>query len=285
MAIKRVVDVSFWKDSTVLDEYSVEDKYFMLYLFTNPNSELLGLYKLPIKIISFETGYTVEVVRTLLERFENKYQIIIYDYSTQEIFIKNFIKKSMIKGGKPVYDAFVSKWNSLKSDKLKKEFKKHHSNNEIENKTLKDFISYISYLNIDSNTNDYDYDYDYDRHVNVSCNVSLNEKKNVYFENPLINELFINFLENRIELFGKKINTKHSINLLVNKLNKYDDETKEQMINNSLENSWKGIFEIKQNNFKSKQKVIGNMNGWYQEEEKELTEEELKELEEIRKLM
>ena len=51
----------------------------------------------------------------------------------------------------------------------------------IENKTLKDFISYISYLNIDSNTNDYDndYDYDYDRHVNVSCNVSLNEKKNV----------------------------------------------------------------------------------------------------------
>ena len=36
---------------------------------------------------------------------------------------------------------------------------------------------------------------------------------------------------------------------------------------------------------KPKQKVIGNMNGWYQEEEKELTEEELKELEDIKKLM
>ena len=116
-------------------------------------------------------------------------------------------------------------------------------------------------------------------------NTELNKTKDFYFENPLINELFINFLENRIELFGKKINTKHSINLLVNKLNKFDDETKEQMINNSLENSWKGIFEIKQNNFKSKQRTIGSTKDWNKVEDRELTDEEKREMKDIIKKM
>ena len=38
-------------------------------------------------------------------------------------------------------------------------------------------------------------------------------------------------------------------------------------------------------NNSSKQKVIGNMNSWYQEEEKELSDQELKELEEIIEMM
>ena len=33
---------------------------------------------------------------------------------------------------------------------------------------------------------------------------------------------------------------------MVNKLNNYDDNIKKQMIENSIVNSWKGVFEIKE---------------------------------------
>ncbi|BAX71292.1 hypothetical protein [Leuconostoc suionicum] len=46
MAIKRIVDTRFWNDNKVIDTFSVEDKYFLLYLMTNPESTQLGIYKL-----------------------------------------------------------------------------------------------------------------------------------------------------------------------------------------------------------------------------------------------
>ena len=54
----------------MIDKYSVEDKYFLLYLMTNPHTTQVGIYKLPKRLISFETGYTVESVSVILERFE-----------------------------------------------------------------------------------------------------------------------------------------------------------------------------------------------------------------------
>ena len=48
MGIKRIVDVSFWTDGKV-DEFSPEDKYFMLYLLTNPFSKQLGIYEISIR--------------------------------------------------------------------------------------------------------------------------------------------------------------------------------------------------------------------------------------------
>ncbi|SDJ68731.1 DnaD domain protein [Alkalibacterium thalassium] len=102
--IKRIVNVDFWQDDKVIDTYSVEDKYFLLYLMTNPKSKQLGIYKLPKKIMAFEMGYSLDTVKVLLDRFETKYQNIIYNHSTQEIAVLNSLKYSIVKGGKPVED-------------------------------------------------------------------------------------------------------------------------------------------------------------------------------------
>ncbi|MBQ2324639.1 MAG: hypothetical protein II377_00160, partial [Clostridia bacterium] len=40
----------------------------------------------------------------LLERFESTYEMIIFSRSTNEIAIKNFLRHSIVKGGKPVED-------------------------------------------------------------------------------------------------------------------------------------------------------------------------------------
>ena len=102
MAIKRIVSVDFWTDEKVMDMFSAEDKYFMLYLLTNPHTTQLGIYKFNCKLAGFELGLSIETVKVLLDRFENKYHLVRYSATTQEIAIKNYLRHSVITGGTPV---------------------------------------------------------------------------------------------------------------------------------------------------------------------------------------
>lgn len=78
----------------------------------------------------------------------------------------------------------------------------------------------------------------------MSMSMSMsNIYNNIYFNNKELNSIFIDFLEMRKKL--KAVNSDRAINALINKLNNYDDETKYKMIEQSIENSWKGLFELK----------------------------------------
>lgn len=116
--MKRIVDTNFWTDSPVIDHYSVEDKFFMLYLSTNPKTTQVGIYSLPLKIISFETGFTIEVVQVLMERFTQTYQTVSYHYDTQEISVLNSLKYSIVKGGRPVSDLLKRELNKVNYGEL-----------------------------------------------------------------------------------------------------------------------------------------------------------------------
>lgn len=116
--VKRVVDTDFWTDMDVIDFYSPEDKYFYLYLITNGKSSQVGIYSLPIKVISFETGYSTEAVQVLLERFSEKYKQIIYSRETQEVTILNSLRFSILKGGKPVKDLLEKELGLVKDGSL-----------------------------------------------------------------------------------------------------------------------------------------------------------------------
>ena len=74
--------------------------------------------------------------------------------------------------------------------------------------------------------------------------VSIVEEKKVYFDNENLNSIFEEFIEVRKKL--KAVNSDRAIKTLINKLNKYDDDTKYQMIENSIVNSWKDVYELKQ---------------------------------------
>lgn len=71
-------------------------------------------------------------------------------------------------------------------------------------------------------------------------------KKNLYFDNDDLESLFKEFLEVRKKL--KAVNSDRAIKTLLNKLNKYTDDVKYQMIENSIVNSWKDVYELKQAN-------------------------------------
>ncbi|PEZ81277.1 chromosomal replication initiator DnaA, partial [Bacillus cereus] len=46
MAIFRQVHTSFWNDVKVQEEFTPEDKYFFLYLLTNPQTKQIGVYQI-----------------------------------------------------------------------------------------------------------------------------------------------------------------------------------------------------------------------------------------------
>lgn len=74
----------------------------------------------------------------------------------------------------------------------------------------------------------------------------VEEKKNLYFDNDNLESIFKEFLEVRKKL--KAVNSDRAIKTLLNKLNKYNDDIKYQMLENSIVNSWKDVYELKQQN-------------------------------------
>lgn len=102
--VKRIVDTDFWTSRQVIDKYSVEDKFFALYLMTNGRSTQVGIYSLPKKVMSFETGYTTEVIEVLIDRFSKEYGEIVYSERTQEVTLLKSLSYSILTGGRPVHD-------------------------------------------------------------------------------------------------------------------------------------------------------------------------------------
>ena len=80
MAKYRNVYMSFWTDTKVIDEFTPEDKFFYLYLMTNPHTSLCGCYEISLSQMSAEMGYTKDSISKLINRFMMVHDIIRYDY-------------------------------------------------------------------------------------------------------------------------------------------------------------------------------------------------------------
>lgn len=117
MAIFRNVNMSFWTDPKVVDDYTPEDRYFMLYALTNNYTNIIGCYEISVKQMSNDLGYTKDVVENLLRRFKEIHKTIDYDFDTKELMVINWSKynwSSSPKLDNPLYTAI----ESVKSDKF-----------------------------------------------------------------------------------------------------------------------------------------------------------------------
>ena len=130
----RLVYTDFWNDPKVMEEMTPEDKYFYLYLLTNANTNMIGIYRIVKKQMAFDLGYSIESVNSLMERFISTYDLIIYNADTRELCIKNYGKYNLNKAGKPVTDCIKKELNEVKDKTLIKEIAnnvKHAGNKKI----------------------------------------------------------------------------------------------------------------------------------------------------------
>lgn len=92
MATYRNIQMTFWSDSKVLEEFETDDKLMFLYLMTNCRTSNCGCYEIPMTFMANETGFSKEKVKKLITRLQNELDVIRYDFDTKEVLILNWHK-------------------------------------------------------------------------------------------------------------------------------------------------------------------------------------------------
>lgn len=80
-----MVNTKFWSDNFVVDKLNALDRYLFLYLLTNERTNLIGIYEIPLRTASFETGIEKDDLEKMLQRLSPK-----VEYFDGWVYIRNF---------------------------------------------------------------------------------------------------------------------------------------------------------------------------------------------------
>lgn len=78
MANYRQIHTQIWRDNWFLD-LEADEKLLFIYLFSNDNSNLAGLYEMHEKIIVLETGLAKERIHEIIAKFEADKKVLYKD--------------------------------------------------------------------------------------------------------------------------------------------------------------------------------------------------------------
>lgn len=264
MAIYRNVHLSFWTDNKVADDFTPEDKYFYLYLFTNPQTNLCGCYEVSLKQIANQTGYNRDTIERLIERFEKVHKVIVYSKESKEILLLNWYKYNWTKSEK-----FLTGLDKSIREVKDKEFRRYL----LEIRSNADMVSipyangmdttvtfsftdiYSKDNNRDLNKDNKDISKDYSKDNSKGKNKTPKKPKvEIYYPNDeKLNQAFMDFLDMRKQI--KKPMTDRAISLAMNKLQKLsqgDNEVAIQILEQSIFRNWIGLFPLNDDNSSSR---------------------------------
>lgn len=141
---KRCVCTNFWEDTKVMDQMSPDERLIMLWLLTNPATTMLGIYEFSLSIMSAQTGYSKDMLKTILKRFDEDYRIIKWSPETSEVAILNSMRHGILGGGTPVKSCLERDEKSVKNKKLLKAVIDHLKTKEdIDNQTVLEYLQEV----------------------------------------------------------------------------------------------------------------------------------------------
>ena len=123
MSYFRQIHTLIWKDEEFL-EYTPEEKILFVYFFSNESTTLSGLYKIPLRVVSFETNIILPKVKTILKKFEDQEKIW---YRDGFVFVKNFQKYN--KGGDTVAKAIEKEIDNTVESEIKTVYLRYYPEN------------------------------------------------------------------------------------------------------------------------------------------------------------
>ncbi len=87
--VLRSVNTKFWVDSYI-EDLNPSEKLLFLYFLTNPQTNMLGVYEISLKRISYDTGINKETILKALKGFERVKKVyFIENYVILPNFLKN----------------------------------------------------------------------------------------------------------------------------------------------------------------------------------------------------
>jgi len=107
MSKLRSINTHFWQDNFVIDLDPIE-KLLFLYLLSNPQTNMLGIYELHVRRISFDTGIDKDMVLKIFDRFTEAEKV---KYKEGYVILQNFIKNQSYN--KNMQTSAVNSWNDL----------------------------------------------------------------------------------------------------------------------------------------------------------------------------
>lgn len=217
MAKCRMIKTNFWKDPYI-ENLDPSEKLMYLYIFTNDQVTLCGIYELSKRRASFDTWFDKDMIQKILKRFERDNKLILYDdYVGIVNFMKNQSKnpsvlKWIIRSIREV-PAHILKWLWIDLEQAVTGCTQAAGNLTLLNLTLPNLTKPNSKL---------------------------------YIEDLELNDLFLDFLDMRKKI--KKPATDRAIKTLLKKLeelSKWKHERKKLIIEQSIVNNRQDLFELK----------------------------------------
>ncbi len=102
MATKRNISLDFWQDDKVQEDFTPEDKYFYLYLLTNPQTNICGCYKVSYSQMVGDLGYSKDTIIRLIKRFDSVHNVLKFNEDTKEILLLNWHKYNWSSSNKVI---------------------------------------------------------------------------------------------------------------------------------------------------------------------------------------
>lgn len=253
MAKQRYVNTTFWRDDYIA-HLDPSEKLIYLYLLTNPDTTISGIYQIPLKTIAVDTGYEESMIVKIVKRFESDGKIM---YKEGRICIKNFQKNQALN---PKIQVGI-KTEMAKAPQWAVDF----INTTIENV---ENIAYRrqSHLNTNTNTNT---NGDAPSAEPAATTPATKKSKDPYIHDY---DTIINGVKSQsIELYNalsnfqqwrksmKKPMTGYALHLIIGELNKlYPNDIKKQIecVNQSIRRGWLDVFAIKQDFYDPQKKTI-----------------------------
>ena len=124
MAYFRQIHVSIWKDEWFL-ELTPEEKLLFIYLFSNENTSIAGIYKIALRVIAFETNLELDFIKQTLTKFENDSKVT---YRDGVVWVKN-LRKYNDSGSNSIAIRIASDLEEIPESSLKQEYIRYHSTN------------------------------------------------------------------------------------------------------------------------------------------------------------
>lgn len=154
MDLRRSVNTKIW-DDTWFESLDIHEKLLWIYLITNSKTNMLGVYEISLKKISFESGIEIKSVEKAFESFgrvkKAKYVdgfVVLFNWIKNQAYNTN-MKKSAIKEyhnlpnrvkisistvfEHNLSEAFGTLWNPLQTLPKKEKEKEDESEEEIHN--------------------------------------------------------------------------------------------------------------------------------------------------------
>lgn len=94
----RQIHTQIWRDEW-FQELSTEAKLLWIYLFSSDSSNILGLYKLNLRVVEFDTSLSRSTIEEIIKKFENDGKVV---YQDGYIWIINLLRYNFNKSDKTV---------------------------------------------------------------------------------------------------------------------------------------------------------------------------------------